>query len=129
MPNSYVAELGALIRANISSPAPADVTPPPVPQTATYTYVTVEQLPSREAETLTGRSGLCHAMMQIGCWDKDYEAAWQMREAIKNFVMGFRGATGSQTIYGVNHQNSAELYDGNRSLHHLTVRLWIWWSS
>ena len=130
--SSYVAALVTLIGeesqpSGLGGLLVAGVSVPPVPKWATFPWITVQQLPSREVESMTGTSGLAATMMQVNCWDKDYEQAWDLREAVKELLLSYTGEIGDSYIQAVNHGIDAELYDSQRELHQLIVRFRVWW--
>lgn len=128
MTSNVASTISLLLGAGLS-PTIGGISPAPVPKNAVWPYVTVQDSFSKELESLTGSSGLLRSKIQINCWDKDYENAWQLRAAIKSYLLPFKGTAGSQTIQDVKHGNDHELYDGQRELHQLILYVFIWWGS
>lgn len=128
MTSCTASTISVLLGASLS-PTIGGISPPPVPPSAIWPYITVQDSFSRELESLGGSSGLLRSKIQINCWSKDYEQAWQMRLAVKNFLLPYKGTAGSQTIQDVKHGGDHELYDGQREIHQLILTVWIWWGS
>jgi hypothetical protein len=124
--SSYVARLIALIKD--MDLGLGGITPPPLPAQAAFPYVTVTQLFSKEAESLTGPSGKLRSLMQINVFHKTYEAAWNTRKTIKSTLFALTPSD-DNGLRAVNHNQDNELYDGNSSAHQLITRLFIWWDS
>jgi len=109
----------------------AESGPGPLPAKAQFPYVIVKQVTGKELENLTEKSGLISTIMQVECWDKDYEVAWALRELIKNTLLVTGGAAGTsgQVISSVNHDHDRELYDDRQACWEAICRLHIWWES
>lgn len=125
--NSHAAEVITLLKAHVTGVV--GISPSPVPPQPAFPYVTVAELRGDEVQSLTGVSGLNRTIIQIDIWDKTHETAWNMREAIKSYLLPFKGTAGTQTIRLVTFNVENMFYDGNRSLHQAVVRLFIWWSN
>lgn len=102
------------------------ISPVPVPPDAVFPYITVEEIADKELESLTGPSGKTHTIMQVSCWAKDYETAWDTREEVKTLLFSTRGVVGDQYIADVTYNTGREFYDDQRSLHKLISRFFIW---
>lgn len=133
MPNSRVASVIGVISQYVDGVG--GISPVPVPPRITLPYITVHEILTRELQNLTGRSGLAQTLMQVNCWAKTYEAAYALRDQVKDsFLLDSRGLgpvqsntlSSGQRIEGVNHDRDFELYDANRELHQLIVRFSIW---
>lgn len=138
MANSYVAGVVTLLKAAFASPLQiGGISPPPLPASAFPTstsldlalrpYLTVQQIGNSELQSLAGLSGLNRTIMQVNCWHPSYESAFSIREAVRDVLMPFAGATAGLTIQAVNHVQDTELEDGTRMLHQLVTRYAIWW--
>jgi hypothetical protein len=125
---SHTGGVTAAITANLSGHF-TDVTPPPVPDNATFPYITILEIGAVELESLTGKSGLVRSVMQVNCWSKDYEECWALRKLVKDMLMAFTGAIGGETIDAVNHSSDRQLYDPQRELHECVASFIIWWES
>ena len=132
MADSKVGGLVQVLQALI--PNLGGISPTPLPIKAAYPYVTVQKIGGVELESLGGRSGFYPSMMQVNCFDIDYDSADLMREAIKDALMpiggpSYSGPAGTLTIAGINHQNDAEIYDAEREVHQCVTRLQVVWVS
>ena len=126
--SSHIAEVITLIKNSLGSSI-GGISPHPVPPQAVFPYITVTEIHGSELESLTGISGQNRMIVQVDCWDKSHEVAWGIRVRVKALLLPYKGTAGTQTVAAVNHQNDAALYDGNRSLHQLVTRLFIWWTA
>ena len=123
--NSNLAGLVALIQ-TASIAGVGGISPLPIPDRAVFTYVTVREVMGKELQTLDNLvDGLNKTVMQIDCWDSNYEAAWAVRNKLKQALLGYSDAN----VFPINHVNDAELYDGPRKMHQLVCRLLIWWKA
>jgi hypothetical protein len=102
---------------------------PPVPTNAIFPYITIQDITGKELESMTGPSGLLRSVVQINCWSKVYEDAWNTREAVKSFLLTFTGTAGDKNIQAVNHATDREFLDGVRELHQCVCSFLIWWES
>lgn len=133
--SSRIAGLRALLTMGLASPpAFADFGPPPVPANAQFPYVTCHEIGGRELTSHDGRSGLGLKNVQFNCWSPDYEAAWECRRAIMQYLTpsgqrGYRGAAGDQVIADTVFDLDREFYDGERELHQLICSFDIWWET
>jgi hypothetical protein len=105
---------------------PAQASPAPLPATAKYPYVTVNEPFTKEIESLQGRSGLAGALIQVNCYSKDYEEAWETREAIKVMLCTFKGVSSAITIMDVRHKLDTELFNDATEVHQLISRFILW---
>lgn len=129
MADSHVAALIQYIQDLTLDPVLGGIQPPPLPNDATYPYVTVHKIMGDDpAKTLDGPSGLQRTVMQINVWSPDYEEANSTKDAIKDALIGVFGPVGSLTVEGAYHMMDAELYNPERSLHQLITRLMVWWT-
>lgn len=126
---SHVGGTISLLLGASLTPTIGGISPPPVPPNGQFPYVTVQEVLSKELESLTGSSGLVRAKIQINCWDRDYENAYQMRQAIKAYLLPYKGIAGDQTIQDVKHAGDHSLYDGARELHQLILAIFVWWGA
>lgn len=95
--------------------------------------ITWQVIDSQEVESLSGYSALTRTTMQISVWDVSYDNAAAVRDTV---VVGLRGRSGT---YGslpgptivldyVTNFRYRELYDGERELHQLILRVDMWWA-
>lgn len=101
--------------------------PPPVRPKDTFPAITFHEVAGREIESHDGPSGLYQCRLQVNCWDKGYDEADNLREAVKIKLLNYAGAAGIFTIQGVNHAGDRYFYDGPNLLHQCVVEFWIWW--
>lgn len=126
---SYVAGLVDLIAVGYPTVA-SSVSPPPLPPTAVFPYVTVHQIFGEELQSMDGLSGMTSTMMQVNCWDKDYERAFSLRASLTTLIMaGVNTVTLGLNLKAVSIPRYQELYDGPRELHQLIGRYAIWWEA
>jgi hypothetical protein len=124
--NSLVAEVITLLKTRISGLG--GISPAPVPVNAQFPYITVSEIGTQDAESLQGRSNLHRTIIQVDCWDKVHETAWNVRKIVDDLLNSYRGVTGSYLIQWINPNTGASFYDGNRSLHQSVTRVFVWWS-
>ena len=126
--NSFTAEAIQLVKSHFTTQL-GGISPAPLPATAAFPYITVNEITVREVESLQGLSGVQQTIAQINVWAKDFEAACVMRDSIKAYMCGFRGTAGSRYIQGVNPVVDTCLHDGVRSLHQAITRVMITWGN
>lgn len=106
------------------------VGPEPLPEKLTADGITVREILAQELEDLGGRSGLCHSIIQVNCWDRDYEEANRIRGLIKDLLLdNFTGPMGTLNVDSTNHDIDAELHDAERGMHQLITRIHVWFTS
>jgi hypothetical protein len=126
---SYLAGLMDVIENMPGTLSYKGLSPTPVPDTATFPYITVQETHAADVESMTGPSGATRAVMQINVWDKDYEAAWLCCKQIKDYLLAYKGVAGDLYIAAVNHGSDHSQYDGIRQLHQQILILFIWWET
>ena len=131
---SHVAAVINLILDQFYPSTVKGVSPPPLPSKASYPYVTVHEVSGIELENIVGPSGLVKSVVQVNCWDVDYERGWQARKSIQDYLSTFSGdviisSAVEAVIHSVNHVGTSHLYDGDREVHQLITRLSIWLDS
>lgn len=104
-----------------------EIGPQPVPDDASYPYVTIQEILNEDVEDHEGFAGLAMSIIQVNVWDKDYSAAQTKRAAIKDTLRNYSGSAGTSIIQGTNHRLDRELFDGDRELHQLITRFDIGW--
>lgn len=107
----------------------APATPPPLLYTEPLPHITVHEVSAVDLETLEGYNGTSTGIMQVNCYSKSYDEAYNLRDQVKvvfrTFTLG--GMADSLSIQGVNHQLDRELWDGNREIHQHIVRYTVHW--
>jgi hypothetical protein len=95
-----------------------------VPDDALFPYVSVIQLTGKDTESMDGDSGLVQAIMQVSCWNTDYQAAFDSRTVVKAEMRRLDAGVLSSSfiVQGANHIIDAELYDPIRKLFQLITR-------
>ncbi len=122
--SSRVARIIDILDAGLSSPPVATgYGPNPIPEDAELPYVTVQEVNASPLESMEGPSGKTRTLIQVNCWAKDYEEAWEARRLITDYLHTYRDSE----VVAVNFPRSHELYDGLRRLHQLIAAFWIWW--
>lgn len=125
MANSRIAAARTRISAQVAGLG--GITPPPVPPDATFPFITLHEVSDKEVEALDGPSHLDAATIQVNCWSKDYEDAWNTREKVKGALLsGFSGTFSTVVIQGCTYLMGAELYDPTRQLHQCIARFHVW---
>lgn len=126
-----MSRLGA-IRSHLNLSLTIDVggriTPPPLDPKTVYPAITLQEIAGKELENIEGRSGLVRTRFQINCWHKDYELAWNLREAVKSSMQSI-GVYGSALVMSTNHAGDREFYDAKLEAHQSIVDFFIWWQS
>lgn len=128
--SSKVAGIVQIIRASIDTATTHhknNISPIPVPLGAQFPYITVQEILNKEYESLTGPSDLSRSIMQVNCWDKNYEVADELRTSIKDILLQFQGSILDLTVAAVNHSTDAALYDPERQAHQLVSRFVVQW--
>lgn len=112
------------------SPAPTAVSPPPVPPEASFPYLTLQQIVGREEESLEGLSQLTGTHLQFNCWSTLYDEAFALRAAIVESLPLTPGSIAGSglAIDAVSDYRYSELYDAERELHQLILRVLVWWT-
>lgn len=129
MADSHVAALIQYIQTLVLDPGLGGITPPPLPNDATFPYVTVHKIMEDDpAKTLSGPSGLKRTIMQINVWSPDHEEANAALEAIRDASIGLVGPVGSLVADGSYHVADAELFNPERAVHQLISRIMVWWT-
>ena len=127
---SHIGGVISIINAALSSPRRiGGICPIPLPDHATFPWITVQETISTELESMDGQSGAARSVIQVNCWSKDYDEAWELRSAVKSLLLPYSGSAGGEVIRGMNHGRDLEQYDGARQLHQLVVIFHIWWES
>jgi len=131
---SHVAAVVNLLFDQFPSPTIAGISPVPLPPEAGDPYVTVQEILSKETESLSGPTNLSMSIIQIDVWDHDYEAADTLRTSIKDFLLAFTGdvtiaSVVQAHIQGVNHNTDRELFNGDIERHQVITRLQVWWET
>jgi len=126
--NTFVAEVIQLLKNHFTSSL-GGISPVPLPPSAAFPYVTVQEITVKEVESLQGLSGVQFTVIQVNVWAKDFESAGTMRDSAKAYLCGFSGTAGSRFIQGVNPVVDSMLHDGVRSLHQGVTRVSIAWGS
>jgi len=129
---SHTAAVVSLLNTQFPSPTIAGISPPPLPNDAGDPYVTVQEIQSKELESMTGASDLARSIVQVNIWDKDYEAADTLRTSIKNYLFGFTGnvviaSVTEAHVQIVRHMMDWELFNGEVERHQVIARFLIWW--
>jgi hypothetical protein len=96
---------------------------------AVFPYITVEETPFKETQSLSGKSGLAGIPMQISCYDPNHDTAWALREAVKNYLLNYRGAAGDRDIQTIMHRSDRHLYITERALHQCITTLVVWFET
>ena len=121
--DSNVAAVVALLK-NMSGLG--GISPTPIPDNAPMPYITVKQIRWDKLQTFSGSSGVGPAIMQVDCYDKDYEAADAIRRAAGLILDAPALSSSGVTIQGSNHFADHDLYDDDRQLHQCITRYRIW---
>ncbi len=124
--NTFVAEVIQLLKSNFTSSL-GGISPVPLPPSALFPYMTVQEITGKEIEHLGGISEVQQTIIQVNVWAKDFESAGTMRDSAKYYLLGFKGTAGSRVIQGVNHVVDSMLHDGVRSLHQGVTRVMVTW--
>lgn len=112
------------------------ISPVPLPDDAFKSsqepWVTVQEILNTHLTTHDGDSDMGPSIIQVNCWNSDYEKAYEVRfyvdVLLRNYVgtmitmVGAREVVAQGTIFRGFH----ELYDPERELHQLIVRYTIW---
>ena len=130
MANSFLAGVRGVLDAAVLDPEPiGGISPPPLPSTALFPYITLQQIGNTEVESMEGRSGLNRTIMQVNCWHGDYEKAFSLRRGILMLARPWTVPISlGLTIAAVHHLTDMEMYDGPRELHQLIARYAVWWT-
>jgi len=124
--NTFVAEVIQLLKGHFTSSL-GGISPVPLPPSAAFPYVTVQEITVKEVEHLAGLSGVQQTIIQVNVWAKDFESAGTVRDSAKLYLCGFSGTAGSRVIQGVNPVVDSMLHDGVRSLHQGVTRVLVTW--
>lgn len=129
MANSYLGALNTLIQ-NAGTGASV-VKPVPLVPTDVPPVITMQQIDGFEVEAMEGLSGLTPTIMQINCWDKLYDNAFEMRRLIKESFKTVTGAVGSTglKVDRITDFRYRELYDAQLEFHQLILRCQVWWTT
>lgn len=100
--------------------------PTPLPDDAVFPYIVVKQIRFNKLQTFSGSSGIGPAIIQVDCYDKDYEVADGLRRAASLLLDTPPSSSSGVAIQGSNHFNDHELYDDARQLHQCITRYKIW---
>ena len=100
--------------------------PVPVPDNATLPYITVQQIMLTKLQSHDGDSGVGPCLMQVNCFDKNYETADALRALVDEALDGLAGVFAGVTSQGANHNHSHDIYDSERELHQCVTRHTVW---
>lgn len=102
------------------------ITPPPVPRGATFPHITILVMNAEEIDSHDGVSRLLQAIVQVNCFSKSYNEAFQLRDAVKHVLLPFDDEVQGVIVQGVNHVADRELYNSETKVHQLVSRVLMW---
>lgn len=99
-----------------------------IPQGATNPLVALYLISRIPGYTMQGGDGLDESRVQIDIRDTDLARAWQVRDAIKALVSGYRGTVSGTYLSGIFIQSERQRFDRTdaESFHTLSLDVQIW---
>lgn len=115
-----------LLVAGLAGGTYTKISAPPVPRTALYPYITIQSVMAQELYTHDGLSDLLDDMIQINCWDKVYDRAYNLRKSAKGIILPNTITISGVTIQGFVHVVDREIFNSETETHQLITRIRMW---
>lgn len=125
MANSKIAAVMECISNSLTGQY-SDMSPIPVPDDATFPYITIQNVMDVEILSHDGPSGLSPCIIQVNSIDKDYEAADTLRGLVITCLQAIAGTFSGIVVQGAEYMYGAETFDAERELHMLHARFKVW---
>jgi hypothetical protein len=97
-----------------------------LPQGAAFPALTYQRVAGGEDVTHQGRSGLGRARMQLDCWAATYGQAIALADAVKDALVGYRGAMGATPFAAGRLANEIDLDEPDLNVYRRMVEVPLW---
>jgi len=104
------------------------IMPWPQDQNPLFPLLTYFRVTGSVVNSLTsGSSGLLFTEFQFDCWSKRRIETWDLAEALKGVLLGFKGTMGTTPVGPVLFEDERDMYEGEDEVARRMLRLGFWY--
>lgn len=104
------------------------IMPWPQDQNPTFPLLTYFRVTGSVVNSLTsGSSGLIFTELQFDCWSRRRIETWDLADAVKSVLLGFKGTMGSTPVGPILFRDERDFYEDEDEVVRRMLRLAIWY--